>query len=44
MRRVVITGMGMVSPLANNLSQSWQALLANKSGIQRHENDPKIKN
>jgi 3-oxoacyl-[acyl-carrier-protein] synthase II len=32
-RRAVITGMGMVSPLANNLPDSWNALIAGKSGI-----------
>lgn len=44
MRRIVITGMGMVSPLANSLHESWSALLANKSGIQKHQNDPKLNN
>ncbi len=43
-RRVVITGMGMVSPLANNLPDSWNALLAGKSGISQYINDPKLKN
>ena len=31
-RRVVITGMGMVSPVGNNLDSSWEALLAGVSG------------
>ncbi len=31
-RRVVITGMGMVSPLGNDLNTSWKNLLAGKSG------------
>ena len=32
-RRVVITGMGTVNPLASDVSAYWQALLAGKSGI-----------
>jgi 3-oxoacyl-[acyl-carrier-protein] synthase II len=31
-RRVVVTGLGMVSPLGNSVSDSWQALLAGGSG------------
>jgi 3-oxoacyl-[acyl-carrier-protein] synthase II len=32
MRRVVITGLGMVSPLGNDVKSSWSALVAGKSG------------
>lgn len=32
-RRVVITGMGTVNPLASGVAGYWQALLAGKSGI-----------
>ncbi|GLX76794.1 3-oxoacyl-[acyl-carrier-protein] synthase 2 [Thalassotalea insulae] len=33
MRRVVVTGYGMLSPLGNNADTTWQNLLAGKSGI-----------
>lgn len=32
-RRVVVTGMGAITPLGNTLVSSWKALLANESGI-----------
>ncbi len=32
-RRVVVTGMGCVTPLANDLEGSWEAALAGRSGI-----------
>ncbi|MCS5588831.1 MAG: beta-ketoacyl-ACP synthase II [Candidatus Thioglobus sp.] len=32
-RRVVITGMGIVSPVGNNVEESWSNILAGKSGI-----------
>ena len=32
MRRVVVTGLGMVSPLASGVEASWQRLLAGQSG------------
>jgi 3-oxoacyl-[acyl-carrier-protein] synthase II len=31
-RRVVVTGLGLVSPLGNDVASSWAALLAGKSG------------
>ena len=34
-RRVVITGVGAVTPLATGAEQSWQALLQGKSGVAR---------
>src|SRR4029077_20533936 len=33
MRRVVVTGMGMVTPVGGDLKTSWSALLAGKSGV-----------
>ena len=32
-RRVVITGMGMLSPLGTDVASSWQGILAGRSGI-----------
>lgn len=32
-RRVVVTGMGMLSPVGNSVESSWKALLAGQSGI-----------
>lgn len=39
MRRVVVTGMGAVSPLGANVDISWSRLLAGKSGIRRLSED-----
>lgn len=33
MRRVVVTGMGMISPCGNSLKESWQAVLTAKSAV-----------
>ena len=32
-RRVVVTGLGCVSPVGNTAESSWQALTAGRSGI-----------
>ena len=32
-RRVVVTGMGMLSPVGNTVETTWKALLAGQSGI-----------
>ena len=37
MRRVVVTGLGMVSPLACGVDATWQRLLAGQSGARRIE-------
>ncbi|HQQ62342.1 MAG TPA: beta-ketoacyl-ACP synthase II [Pseudomonadales bacterium] len=34
-RRVVVTGMGMVSPLGNTVAATWEGILAGRSGIQK---------
>ena len=35
MNRVVVTGIGMISPLASNVNDTWNQLLQSKSGINR---------
>jgi 3-oxoacyl-[acyl-carrier-protein] synthase II len=37
MRRVVITGMGMVSPLGMGVDHNWKSLTAGKSGLRKIE-------
>lgn len=32
-RRVVVTGLGVVTPLGNNMKDTWQALLAGKNAV-----------
>jgi 3-oxoacyl-[acyl-carrier-protein] synthase II len=32
-RRVVVTGMGMITPLGHDVESTWQAILAGKSGV-----------
>jgi len=34
-RRVVLTGLGIVSPIGNSVAQAWEAALAGKGGITR---------
>ncbi|MEO8205129.1 MAG: beta-ketoacyl-ACP synthase II [Chthoniobacterales bacterium] len=36
-RRVVVTGIGVISPVGNDLDTFWKNLLAGKSGIRRFE-------
>ena len=38
MRRVVVTGIGMVSPLAGTAEETWKRILAGRSGAARIEN------
>lgn len=33
-RRVVVTGMGMLSPVGNTVESTWQAILAGQSGVE----------
>ena len=35
MRRVVVTGLGVVSPIGNNVKHAWQAAVSGQSGIRR---------
>ena len=34
-RRVVVTGMGVMTPIGNNPDEFWNALAAGRSGISR---------
>lgn len=36
-RRVVVTGMGMISPIGHSVDESWQAAVAGRSGIGLNE-------
>ena len=38
MRRVVVTGMGMVTPLGSGVDQNWSKIISGESGITRIEN------
>ena len=35
MRRVVVTGLGAITPLALDVDGTWKAMLAGKSGVDR---------
>ena len=34
-RRVVVTGLGIISPVGNTVAQAWEAVLAGRSGVTR---------
>jgi 3-oxoacyl-[acyl-carrier-protein] synthase II len=34
-RRVVVTGLGMISPLGNSVKHTWEKLIKGKSGIKK---------
>jgi len=34
-RRVVVTGLGIVSPVGNTVQEAWSNVLAGKSGVSR---------
>lgn len=38
MKRVVVTGLGVVSPLGRGVEHNWQSLIEGKSGIKKIEN------
>ena len=39
MKRVVVTGIGVVSPLGNDVATLWQGLLNSQSGVSKLTND-----
>ncbi len=41
-RRVVVTGLGLVTPLGIGLEKNWQALVAGQSGIRKIDRFPNI--
>ena len=41
-RRVVVTGLGLVTPLGVGLEKNWQALVAGQSGIRKIDRFPNI--
>ena len=44
LRRVVVSGLGMVSPLGLNCSSSWEALISGQSGIVDIKSLPECQN
>jgi len=42
-KRVVVTGLGMVSPIGVGVKESWANLLLGKSGIVSVRGDPEFK-
>ncbi len=40
LNRVVVTGIGAVTPLGNNVSETWEGLMEGRSGIRRISQEP----
>ncbi len=38
-RRVVVTGMGLATPLGRGVEANWKSVLAGRTGIERHERE-----
>ena len=41
-RRVVVTGLGLVTPLGTGVQKNWEALVAGRSGIRSIDRFPNI--
>lgn len=32
-RRIVVTGLGIISPVGNSVDKAWEAIISGKSGV-----------